>query len=185
MLSQEWVLLRFSFILVVALAATWMTLSGYFKPMLLTLGVISIVLTVWIARRMRILDGETAPYLTLPQTLSYFSWLFIEIIKANIAVVRAVMSPAMTISPTLTRIPTPQKTDIGKVMFANSITLTPGTVSLDVQDDHILVHALLSEMSDPADFVDMAERSAWAIGEDIDVPRKMTASHNSMNGETT
>ncbi len=149
-----------------------MTLSGYFKPLLLSLGVISIVLTLWIARRMRILDGETAPYMTIPQTLSYFSWLFIEIIKANIAVVRAVLSPDMAISPTLTRIPTPQKTDIGKAMFANSITLTPGTVSVDIQDDHILVHALLSEMSDPSDFADMAEKSAWAIGEDIDVPRQ-------------
>ncbi len=148
-----------------------MTLSGYFKPMLLSLGVISIVLTVWIAKRMRILDGETAPYLTILQTLSYFRWLFIEIIKANIAVVRAVLSPDMAVSPTLVRIPTPQKTDIGKVMFANSITLTPGTVSVDIQDDHILVHALLSEMSDPSDFAEMAERSAWAIGEDIDVPR--------------
>ena len=146
-------------------------LSGYFKPMLLSLGVISIALTVWICKRMRILDGETAPYVTTPQTLSYFGWLFSEIIKANIAVVKAVMSPNLAVSPTLVRIPTPQKTDIGKVMFANSITLTPGTVSVDIQDDHILVHALLSEMSEPADFAEMAERSAWAIGEDIDADR--------------
>jgi len=139
--------------------------------MLLTLGGISIVLTVWIAKRMRILDGETAPYITTPQTLAYFGWLFLEIIKANIAVVKAVLSPDMAVSPTLTRIPTPQKTDIGKVMFANSITLTPGTVSIDIQDDHILVHALLSEMSDPDDFAEMAERSAWAIGENVDAPR--------------
>ena len=120
---------------------------------------------------MRILDGETVPYATTPQTLSYFGWLFSEIIKANIAVVKAVMSPNLAVSPTLFRIPTPQKTDIGKVMFANSITLTPGTVSVDIQDDHILVHALLSEMSNPADFAEMAERSAWAIGEDIDADR--------------
>jgi len=161
--------------------ATWLTLSGYFKPMLLSLGVISIVLTIWIAKRMRILDGETAPYLTAPLTIGYFAWLFVEIIKANIAVVRAVMSPDMAISPTLTRIPTPQKTDIGKVMFANSITLTPGTVSVDIQDDHILVHALLTEMSDPEDFAEMAERSGWAIGENIDVPRK----GDRISGETS
>jgi len=78
-----------------------MVLSGYFKPLLLSLGVISIVLTIWIARRMRILDGETAPYMTIPQTLVYFTWLFKEIIKANIAVVRAVLSPDMAVSPTL------------------------------------------------------------------------------------
>jgi len=129
------------------------------------------VLTLWIAKRMRILDAETAPYATIFQTLIYFRWLFVEIVKANIAVVRAVLSPNMAVSPTLTRIPTPQKTDIGRVVFANSITLTPGTVSVDVQDDHILVHALLSEMSDPDDFAEMAERSAFAIGEDVDAPR--------------
>lgn len=144
--------------------------------MLLILGLISIVLTLWIAKRMRILDSETAPYMTAPQTISYFFWLFIEIVKANMTVVRAVLSPDMVVSPTLTRIPTPQKTDIGKVMFANSITLTPGTVSVDIQDDHILVHALLSEMSDPSDFAEMAERSAWAIGETVDVPRKTVPS---------
>jgi len=116
---------------------------------------------------MRIMDGETVPYVTFPQTISYFSWLFVEIVKANVAVVRAVISPNMEVSPTLVKIPTPQQSDIGKVMFANSITLTPGTVSVDLQEDHILVHALLSEMSDPADFNDMAERSAWAIGEDV------------------
>lgn len=146
-----------------------MTLSGYFKPMLLGLGVISIGLVVWMAGRMRILDGETAPYITVPQTLSYFTWLFSEIVKANIAVVRAVMSPNLEVSPTLVKIPTPQKTDIGRVMFANSITLTPGTVSVEMNDDHILVHALLSEMASPEDFVDMSERSAWAIGETLEV----------------
>jgi len=124
--------------------------------MLLTLGVISIVLTLWIAKRMRILDSETAPF------------------------VRAVLSPSLMVSPTLTRIPTPQKTDLGRVMFANSITLTPGTVSVDVQDDHILVHALLSEMANPDDFSDMSERSAWAIGKDVDAPR-----HSKKTGETS
>lgn len=153
--------------------------------MLLTLGVISIVLTLWIARRMRILDGETAPYVTVPQTIAYFAWLFVEIVKANVAVVRAVMSPDMAVSPTLTRIPTPQKSDIGKVMFANSITLTPGTVSVDIKDDHILVHALLSEMSDPDDFAEMAERSAWAIGEDIDVPKSDAPKSGQKLGETS
>jgi len=75
----------------------------------------------------------------------------------------------MEVSPTMVKIPTPQKTDIGRVMFANSITLTPGTVSVDLADDHILVHALLSEMAHAEDFDDMSERSAWAIGEHVEI----------------
>jgi len=92
-------------------------------------------------------------------------WLFGEVIKANFAVVKAVLRPDMEISPTLLTVPTPQKTDIGKTMFANSITLTPGTVSMDVDEGGILVHALLSEMANPDDFKEMGVRSGWALGE--------------------
>ena len=158
-------MLRFAVILLIALAATWWTLSGYTKPILLTLGAISLGLVTLMASRMRIMDRETAPYLTVPQTLIYFGWLFVEIIKANVAVVRAVMNPDLEVSPTLVKIPAGGKSDIAKTMFANSITLTPGTVSVNVEDDHILVHALLSEMSEPEDFDEMADRSAWAVGD--------------------
>ncbi len=169
-------MLRFSLVLALALTATWLTLSGYFKPMLLILGVISIVFVLAMTARMKITDEETVPYMTVPQTLSYFVWLFIEIVKANVQVVRAVLKPDMEVSPTLTKVPLPQKQDISKVMFANSITLTPGTVSVMIEDDHILVHALLNEMSAPEDFSEMAERSAWAVGEKLTKPHKGDAS---------
>lgn len=160
-------MLRSSFVLAVALVATWLTLSGYFKPMLLILGAISIVLVLAMSVRMKITDSETAPYLSIPQTLVYFVWLFVEIIKANVQVVKAVLKPDMEVSPTLTKIPLPQAEDISKVMFANSITLTPGTVSVLMEEDHILVHALLSEMSAPDDFTEMGERAALAVGEKV------------------
>ena len=158
-------MLRFATILLFALAATWWILSGYTKPLILTLGAISIGLVVLISVRMRILDCETSPYMSLLQTLAYFGWLLVEIVRANIAVVRAVLSPDLEISPTLTKIPTKGKSDLAKTMFGNSITLTPGTVSIEMAEDHILVHALLSEMSAPENFIEMGERSAWAIGE--------------------
>lgn len=160
-------MLRFATILLLALAAAWWVLSGYTKPLLLTLGAISLGLVLIMTMRMRIVDRETAPYLTLPQTLAYFGWLFIEIVKANVAVVRAVLSPDLEVSPTMTKIPTKGRSDLARSMFANSITLTPGTVSIDLQDDHILVHALLSEMSDSDDFEEMGDRSAWAVGENM------------------
>ncbi|MEM7730649.1 MAG: Na+/H+ antiporter subunit E [Pseudomonadota bacterium] len=164
-------MLRFATILLFALAATWWVLSGYTKPLLLTLGAISLGLVLLICWRMKILDRETAPYMTVPQTLAYFGWLFVEIIKANIAVVRQILSPDMEVSPTLTKIPTGTKSDLARTMFANSITLTPGTVSVALEDDHILVHALLSEMSDADDFAEMGDRSAWAVGEPPQAPR--------------
>ncbi|MDB2438421.1 Na+/H+ antiporter subunit E [Hellea sp.] len=156
--------MRFAFILAIMMTVTWLTLSGYFIPLILTFGVISIAIVVWMCARMRILDGETVPYLSSLQTVSYFVWLFVEIVKANVQVVKAVLSPDMEVSPTLVKIPINSEVDIAETMFANSITLTPGTVAVDMQPDHILVHALLEEMSAPEDFKEMGERSAWAVG---------------------
>ena len=159
--------MRYAFILTLAMIAAWLTLSGYFIPMILTFGVISIVIVVWMARRMGILDGETAPYGTIVQTVSYYTWLFSEIVKANVQVVKAVLSPDLEVSPTLVKIPLNTDVDIAETMFANSITLTPGTVAIDMQSDHIVVHALLEEMSAPGDFAEMEERSAWAVGHKV------------------
>ena len=156
--------MRYAFILTLAMVAAWLTLSGYFIPMILTFGAISIAIVVWMSRRMGILDAETVPYLSLLQTISYFVWLFAEIVKANVQVVKAVLSPDLEVSPTLVKIPLNTDADIAETMFANSITLTPGTVSVDMQPDHILVHALLEDMSTPEDFAEMEERSAWAVG---------------------
>lgn len=156
--------MRFAFILTLAMIAAWLTLSGYFIPLILTFGIISIAIVVWMCRRMRILDGETVPYLMMLQTLSYFVWLFVEIVKANVQVVKAVLSPDLEVSPTLVKIPLNTDADIAETMFANSITLTPGTVSVDMHPDHILVHALLEDMSAAEDFVEMEKRSAWAVG---------------------
>jgi multicomponent Na+:H+ antiporter subunit E len=162
--------MRFAFILSLAMVATWLTLSGYFIPLILIFGAISIGIVVWMCRRMGILDGETVPYLTVPLTLQYFIWLFSEIVKANVQVVKAVLSPDLEVSPTLVKIPLNTDADIAETMFANSITLTPGTVSVDMQPDHILVHALLEDMSAPEGFEEMERRSAWAVGHKVEGP---------------
>lgn len=164
-LQVEVYVFRYGVILALALTAFWLSMSGMFTGMLLTLGVISIILTLWMCKRMGILDAETAPYLFMPLTLSYFVWLGKEIYKANIAVVKAVMSPEMNISPAMVRVPVNRKTDIGATMFANSITLTPGTVSVEINDESILVHALLSEMAVADDFTEMGNKAGFAIGE--------------------
>ena len=62
--------------------------------------------------------------------------------KANVDVARRILTPGRSISPTMLRVRATQRTDLGRVVFANSITLTPGTVSVDVGEDEILVHAL-------------------------------------------
>jgi len=87
-------------------------------------------------------------------------------------VVKAVLKPDMAVSPSLAYVPINRETEMGAVMFANSITLTPGTVSLEVYDDDILVHTLLVEMSNPKDFEEMGVRSGWAVGEALPITGK-------------
>lgn len=166
------VLARYSVILVLVLAALWLSLSGYFKPLLLILGVVSILAVLGLCARMKILDQETVPYLNTHKAFFYFNWLFKEIVKANMSVVKAVLSPDMEVSPSLVKVPMNRGSDIGRTMFANSITLTPGTVSMEISEDEILVHALLEEMSAPAGFAEMEKRSGWSVGDDTETPER-------------
>jgi multicomponent Na+:H+ antiporter subunit E len=149
----------------VVLVAYWLTLSGYFDhPILFVTGGLSILAVLWLCARMRILDEETVPYLH-GKTLGYIPWLFKEIVKANMAVVKAVLSPHMEISPTLVKVKMDHETDLGRTIFANSITLTPGTISVQMDDGEILVHALLEEMTDPKGFQEMGERAGFSVSD--------------------
>ena len=169
-------------VLLIALVAFWLVLSGYLHDtVLLTMGVISVVTVLLLSIRMKIIDDETVPYIHGKAPV-YFVWLFVEIVKANMTVVKAVMSPDMEISPKMTDVPMQQSTDLGRVTFANSITLTPGTIAVDMGKDNILVHALLAEMTDPDGFAEMGKRAGWAVSdpmrglnEDRQYPREGSA----------
>lgn len=144
----------------------WLALSGHFHdPLLLGFGLFSAAFCVFLAWRLHILDAETSPYHHIISLLVYLPWLMGEIIKTNIIVVRTVLSPDMILTPRLVRVKHLPRTDLARTIFANSITLTPGTVSIDMDADEIIVHALLKEMVNPADFANMAARSARAAGE--------------------
>jgi multicomponent Na+:H+ antiporter subunit E len=146
------------------LVALWLTLSGPFTlsgdyPIVMTLGVVSITLAVALTFRMRIVDRETVPVAPAFPLFAYWSWLGGEILKANLAVTRLVMKPKLDIEPRLVRVPAEQRSGLGLCVFANSITLTPGTVTVDVEEDGFLVHALDTSFTDPAGFAEMGARS--------------------------
>jgi multicomponent Na+:H+ antiporter subunit E len=124
------------------LAALWWLLSGQTAPLLLAFGVASVLLTVWLARRMEIVDHESHPVHLSGALARYWLKLLREIVVSNVDVVRAIVSPRMAIEPHFLTVRTRQTTDLGKVILANSITLTPGTVTVDLQGDELLVHAL-------------------------------------------
>lgn len=125
------------------LAAFWLLNSGHYNTLLLSLGIISIAFVLFLVHKMDVVDQESQPLNLSLKIPGYWVWLTKEIVLANISVAKCVWLGNDTISPTMATIKASQKTDMGKVIYANSITLTPGTVAVDLKDNQILVHALL------------------------------------------
>jgi len=124
------------------LGVLWWLLSGQAKPLLLAFGLASVLFTVWLTSRMDRVDLESQPIPISRGLALFWAELSREIVLSSIQVVRAALSPRMPIQPHFLWARTRQPTDVGKVTLANSITLTPGTVTVDVQGDVLLVHAL-------------------------------------------
>jgi multicomponent Na+:H+ antiporter subunit E len=120
----------------------WFVLSGHYTVLTLTAGVISVAGTVALARRMQIVDEEGHPIRLLPRAATYWPWLAKEIVKAAWDVTKIVLNPRLPISPTLVRVRASQRTAVGITTYANSITLTPGTITARVSGNEFLVHAI-------------------------------------------
>jgi multicomponent Na+:H+ antiporter subunit E len=123
----------------------WLLLSGYFTAFLMTVGAAAAIAVVALAQRMDLVDHEGLPIHLGWRVLTYWPWLIIEIVKSAWDVSKIILNPRLPISPTLIRVKTSQKTVVGVVTYANSITLTPGTISVEVSHGEILVHALTRE----------------------------------------
>lgn len=128
------------------LYAFWLLLSGLFTPFLLAAGAGCALAVLAFARRMDVIDREGHPiHLGWRALVSYWPWLIKEIAKSSWDVSRRILDPRLPISPTLARFRPSQKSELGLVIHANSITLTPGTVAVEVEAGEFLVHALTRE----------------------------------------
>ncbi len=147
------------------LFALWLGLSGHFEPLLLGLGLAATALAVFLALRMELIDRESHPIHLTPRLLRFWFFLGREIVVANIDVARRILAPGRTISPRLVRLPLPQRSALGKVIYANAVTLTPGTVSVHL-DRELLVHALSAENAEAL----AAGHLARAVPDDVEAP---------------
>ena len=127
-----------------ALFAFWLLLSGVFTPFLVAAGAGCALAVLWLGHRMKVLDREGHPiHLSLRVALLYGPWLLKEIVKSGWQVSCAILRPRLAIRPTVVRFEASQSSDLGLVIHANSITLTPGTICVAVEGRQLLVHALL------------------------------------------
>lgn len=150
--------MRHTVMLSLSLAAFWLVSSGHFSVLMMSFGAVSIALVLFIAHRMDVIDHESQPIHLTFRLPAYYLWLNKEIILSNITVVKHIWLGNTSISPAMKTITASQKTDIGKVIYANSITLTPGTVTVAMDNDQFLVHALVEDSLKDLESGDMDRR---------------------------
>ena len=140
----------------------WLLLSGHYDPLLLTLGGLSCITCLYVTWKAKFIDEEGLPLHLLIRLPIYTLWLFKEIIKANIDTAKIIIfnNP----DPQNFRVKSSQKTEAGKVTYANSITLTPGTVTTVLDGDILEVHALSSDMADDVKSGVMDKKVSWLEG---------------------
>jgi multicomponent Na+:H+ antiporter subunit E len=127
------------------LFAFWLALSGHYTPMLVAAGAASAVLCTLAAARMRVADAEGHPIELIWRAVTYFPWLAREIAKSAWAVTKLILHPRLPISPTMTVVRASQRSSVGVATYGNSITLTPGTITVGVSGNELTVHALTRE----------------------------------------
>lgn len=128
----------------------WLLLSGHYAPWLVWSGGVIAALVVAFALAKKIVDREGFPVGLLPRGLVYWPWLLVQIVKSALNVARIILDPRLPISPRLVRVAAEQRTPVGLTVYANSITLTPGTISIEVSEAHkfIWVHAITRDGAD-------------------------------------
>ncbi len=126
----------------------WLALSGHYTGFLMTIGALATLLCVIVARRMGTIDIEGVPIQLTLGSITYVPWLIWEIIKSAWAVMRIIIDPKLPISPTMTRVRATQQTSTAISVYANSITLTPGTITTGVSGHELTVHAIVADGAD-------------------------------------
>lgn len=125
-----------------SLAAAWLLWSGLFKPLLLALGVLSCLLTFYLIRRMGFFDNELFALRFSFRLFIYWAWLAREVVRSSLEVARVVLDPRLPISPRTLKIRATARNPVDQVILGNSITLTPGTLTLDLHEGVLTVHTL-------------------------------------------
>lgn len=128
----------------------WIAWSGRFDALHITLGILSSALVAFMScdllfSRKRFAPGMVSEVICF---IRYIPWLFYQILLSNIHVAYLVLSPKMPIEPAIIKYKSRLKTDLSLTTFANSITLTPGTITADIRDGEFYVHALSRKVSD-------------------------------------
>jgi multicomponent Na+:H+ antiporter subunit E len=151
-----------SILVFVASIVNWMLLSGHFGVADLVMATVAAALVTVMNRGVEQLSDVLRHG---PALLAYLPWILREIWLANIQVVKIVLHPALPIDPVLVRVRAQYRSDLARTVFANSITLTPGTITIDAGPGEFLVHALTRAAGEDLQGGAMARRVGRVFGD--------------------
>ena len=147
-------------LLFIVLMAGWLLMSGHYNGLLISLGAISVTFCVWLSHAINATDEEGLPTHIFARLPSYLFWLFGEIIKSNYATAKLILNGRG--DPEIFHVTATQNTAAGLATYANSITLTPGTVTIHINEeaakDQFLIHALHADFGEDVRSNDMDRR---------------------------
>lgn len=144
----------------------WLLLSGHYTPLLLALGMLSVAATLVIAVRMGLVGGAGGGRRSLLAYPGFVLWLGGEIVRSNLDVVRRIFDPRMPVRRRVVRVDVTGLDTGARALLANAITLTPGTVSMEIEGDEIVVHALSDAAAEGVLSGEMTRRVAALGGRD-------------------
>lgn len=150
------------------LLAIWLLLSTqtqHLEPLFIFFGLFTCTVAVWVCARMGVVDRESVPVHVAGRAALYVPWLVWEVFKSNLRVARIILAPRMRVDPSIVHFRASQRTDLGRFIYANSITLTPGTVTTGIVGDDMEVHAIVQAEIDGSEENDMNRRVAALEGE--------------------
>ena len=130
------------------LLVAWVLWSWLFKPLVVGLGIASCLLVVYLTNRMEYFRSEHYALRFNLRLPLYWIWLTKEMFKSSFAVARVIIDPRLPISPRTIDVEAPEPEPNSQTIFANSITLTPGSLALDVHEGVIKVHTLTQQAAD-------------------------------------
>lgn len=142
------------------LFATWCLFSGIFTPFYLGLAIASCLLTTFITQRMEVMDHESHPFQLIYLGPWYWSWLAKEMVLSGLRVTWVVWAQEPNLQPRFSWVRLNLKSDLGRAIYANSLTLTPGTVCVDIEKDRAYIHALDAASIDALELGDIEKRVA-------------------------
>jgi len=148
--------------LFIILLILWLLMSGHYTFLITTLGVLSCIFCVYLAKRAKLIDDEGLPLIFFPRLTNYLLWLFREIVNSNISTAKAIITGK--IDPEIFTVKVLQISEVGKVTYANSITLTPGTVTTQINKNTFEIHALNSDFGDDVRSGQMDKKVKWLEG---------------------